>query len=85
MGIEEATEEFIQIWDTVFADISLDRTARSAKLEDTIKNLLKGRGIEENREMVSRDQDRGCRAYVVSLIVCMPLMCSQLRLRRPRM
>jgi hypothetical protein len=75
MGVEEATKEFIKIWDIVFADLSLDRTARSVKLEGTIKNLLNGCGISDNQKMTDGDQGHGCKGYVIPFIVYVSLMC----------
>ena len=67
MGIEEAIEEFINIWNEVFADATLNPAARSAKLEIVIKDVLKRSGLPENRKLYSgEEEDNSCKAYVVS-------------------
>jgi hypothetical protein len=52
MEIEEAKEEFIFIWQTVFADDNLDPVARSFKLEGIIKGMLKKKGILEDQQLL---------------------------------
>jgi hypothetical protein len=64
MGIEETIKEFTEIWTVVFADASLDRVGRSAKLEGAVKDLLKRRGLKEDERLCRKDsQDAGCKAY----------------------
>jgi hypothetical protein len=68
MEIEETVDAFIDIWTAVFVDACLDRATRSAKLEATIKGLLKRRGLPENQKLYSGDVEGGiCKAYVASL------------------
>jgi hypothetical protein len=69
MGIEEAIKEFTEIWTVVFADTSLDRVGRSAKLENTVKDLLKRRGLKEDERLYREDsQDASCKAYAAPVL-----------------
>jgi hypothetical protein len=59
-------EEFINIWTGVSENASLDQTARSAKLEMTIKGLLGRKGLPGDREVYNRDGGgSSCKAYVL--------------------
>jgi hypothetical protein len=68
MSIEEAIEEFISVWNVVFADVTLNPAARSVKLEAAFKDLIKRKGLPENRKLYSgKEEDNNCKAYVVSV------------------
>jgi hypothetical protein len=62
MSIEEAIEEFLNIWQLVYTDATLDQATRSAKLEDLMKNLLKSKGIDESCKMcLPEEEENGCK------------------------
>jgi len=68
MGIEETINEFIEIWNLVFADATLDQAARSAKLEVAIKDILKQRGMMEGQHMHTDGQEESsCKAYLLTI------------------
>lgn len=65
MGTEEAIEEFIGIWETAFADDTLDPTARSEKLDEVLRGLMKRKIVAEHRKLwVEIESGRGCKVYV---------------------
>ena len=53
MNTEEAIDQFLFIWQAVYADETMDRAARSTKLEDVLKDLMRGKGVQENRVLSS--------------------------------
>jgi hypothetical protein len=63
MGTKEAIEQFLCIWQAVYVDETMDKAARSMKLEDVLKALMRGKGIQEN-EILSPwcSQESGCKA-----------------------
>lgn len=66
MGIEETVKEFTSIWQTVYADDTLDQVTRPVKLEEAIKGLLNRKEIPENRRMyVENTDDPPCKVYVL--------------------
>jgi len=68
MGAEEAIEEFINIWEAVFADATLDRVARSATLEAVIRDLLERRGLEGTRKLfIETPEDSICKAFICAV------------------
>jgi hypothetical protein len=85
MGIEETIQEFISIWQTVYADNTLDQTTRPVKLEETIKSLLMRKGIPESRRMYVENADEPpCKVYVLRLYTGYRLTYSQFCLCSPQ-
>jgi hypothetical protein len=69
LSIEDAIEEFLEIWNSVFVDSSLDQVARSEKLESMMETLLERRRIPANRTLtVAETNDHACKAYVVTVV-----------------
>jgi hypothetical protein len=69
LSIEDAIEEFLKIWNSVFVDSSLDQVARSEKLESMMETLLERRGIPANRTLaVAEKNGHACKAYVVTIV-----------------
>jgi hypothetical protein len=65
MDIEEAKEEFIRIWETVFMDDTIEPTLRSSRLENIIGAILRKKGLSEDQQLLdSRAADGGCQMYV---------------------
>jgi hypothetical protein len=66
MDIEETIEEFTSIWETVYADDTLDQAMRSVKLEEATKSLLKRKTIPEKRRVYVAEADEPpCKVYVL--------------------
>jgi len=63
METEDAIEEFVDIWQSVFADASLDPVTRAEKLETVMKDLMKRKGVPENQKFLS-DGDNEGRVFV---------------------
>jgi hypothetical protein len=63
MTVEEAMNEFVQIWKLVFADESLKPTERSSKLRSALEDLFKRHDISLNRRLLS-PADNGCKGCV---------------------
>jgi hypothetical protein len=69
LSIEDAIDEFLEIWNSVFVDSSLDKVARSEKLERMMETLLERRGIPANRALAVADTEgHVCKGYVVIAI-----------------
>jgi len=65
MGIEDTITEFAEIWHSVYADSTPDRTKRTERLENVIKGLLKRKGFSETRKMYVEDAiESPCKVYV---------------------
>jgi hypothetical protein len=85
MDVEETIEEFISIWQTVYADDTPDQATRSVKLEEVIKSLLKRKEIPEDRRMYVENADEPpCKVYVLRQYAGYPVTSSQLRLCSPQ-
>lgn len=65
MSVEEAIQTFTTIWETVYADETLDKTLRLEKLADAMRNILKLKGIPDNRLLYPENPDlAGCNVFV---------------------
>jgi hypothetical protein len=73
MDIEDAIEEFIDIWRGVFGDGDLDPVARAEKLEAVMKELLKRNQIPEKQKLASEEvegKDQVCKVFVCQNLTC---------------
>ena len=69
LPIEDAIEAFLEIWNSVFVNSSLDPETRSEKLESIMKDLLERKGIPANRTLaVAETKGSDCKAYVVTIV-----------------
>jgi len=65
MGIEETVDQFIDIWNAVFTDVTLDRVSRSDKLEWLMKDILTRKGLRIDMKMNPGESGGGgCKVYV---------------------
>ena len=53
MSTEEAIDQFLFVWQAVYADETMDRVARSTKLENVLKDLMRGKAMKENQILSS--------------------------------
>ena len=66
MEVEEVVKVFTEVWGEVFANASLDRAARSAKLEDLVKGLLNRKGLKEDTRLCNEEwKEASCKSYVL--------------------
>ena len=60
MTVEDAMNEFEQIWLLVFADDSIKPAKRSSKLKTALQDLFRRHNVPPNRRLVST-RDNGCK------------------------
>jgi hypothetical protein len=62
MTVEEAMDEFAQIWKLVFADDSLKPAKRSSKLKEALQDLFSRHKMPPDRRLLSTrdDECKGC-------------------------
>lgn len=65
MDIEEATETFINIWQDIFMNTTLDKLARGKALEIAMKAILKQKNMENQKLCVQDLEDEACKVYVL--------------------
>ena len=63
MTVEDAMNEFEQMWLLVFADDSLNPAKRSSKLKKALQDLFRRHNMSPNQRLLSA-KDNGCKGCV---------------------